>query len=67
MSFISCSFQRGNEKNLFHSVSQAIGYIDTVWDEECKIYAAIDVKVNDKVVTYKFEKLDDILENMMNL
>ena len=67
MNFISCSFHCGNEKNLFHSVTQAIGYIDTIWDDECQVSAAIDVKVDNEIVTYKYDKLEDILESMMNL
>lgn len=67
MNFVSCSFHYGSEENLFHSVPQAIGYIDSVWGEESKISTAIDVKVGDEIVTFRFEKLDDALESMMNL
>ncbi|UTV30683.1 hypothetical protein [Photobacterium atrarenae] len=67
MDFVSCSFQCGHESIVFHSAVQAIGYLDRKQDDEAEVSAAIDVKVGKKVVTYKFERLEEALESIMNL
>ena len=67
MNFVSGNFQCGSEKNVFHSVVQAIGYLDQKLDDEAEVSAEIDVKVGKRIVTYQFERLEDALESMMNL